>query len=762
MKNNYKKYWWAFIAVMVGSFAVLLFFGREIYKQAPPIPQQVVDAQGNVVMSMKQIQDGQNVWQSIGGQDIGSIWGHGAYQAPDWSADYLHREAMFILNEWAQTQFHKNYDVLTKIQQAPLQLKLQEVIRKNTYDATTGTLHISDIRARAFKSISSHYTGLFMGAPKLHGLREAYALKEHTLYDAVRMNDMNAFFFWTSWACVTERSAGGVSYSNNWPHEPLVGNEATSSLLMWSLFSVVILIAGILFLSFFHAKEEDGMEEEHELPQQDPMFGLKPTPSMKATLKYFWVVAALFVLQVGMGALTAHYGVEGQAFFGLDLSAILPYAVTRSWHLQLAILWIATSWLATGLFIAPAVAGFEPKFQKLGVDILFVALFIVVGGSMAGQWFSIMQKMGLTASFWFGHQGYEYVELGRFWQILLFAGLGIWLVLMGRCLVPAIKNAKENKSLLTMFLISSAAIGLFYGAGLMWGRHTNLSMAEYWRWWVVHLWVEGFFEVFATVVIAFLFTRLGLVKVESATKATLGSATIFLFGGILGTFHHLYFTGTPTGVMAVGAAFSALEIAPLSLLGFEAYSYYKQAKKGKWLQRYKWPINYFISVAFWNGLGAGVFGFLINPPIALYYMQGLNLTPVHGHTALFGVYGMLGIGLTLFSLRAMAPSMEWSERLMKNIFWSLNIGLLAMTVISILPIGIAQTFAAMDVGLWYARSAEFLQNPTFQSIRWSRVFGDVIFTFGLLSLVYFIFTFSKSYLTGKTEVAKTEKEEELV
>src|SRR5690606_19138959 len=125
--------------------------------------------------------------------------------------------------------------------------------------------------------------------------------------------------------------------------------------------------------------------------------------------------------------------------------------------------------------------------------------------------------------------------------------------------------------LLILFLISSAAIAIFYAAGLMWGSHTNLAVIEYWRWWVVHLWVEGFFEVFATVVIAFLFVRLGLLAPKLATTTVLFSTIIFLFGGILGTFHHLYFTGTPTGVLALGATFSALEVVPLILIGFEAY-----------------------------------------------------------------------------------------------------------------------------------------------------------------------------------------------
>ena len=196
--------------------------------------------------------------------------------------------------------------------------------------------------------------------------------------------------------------------------------------------------------------------------------------------------------------------------------------------------------------------------------------------------------------------------------------------------------------------VASAAIPLFYLAGLTWRQHTHLAIAEYWRWWVVHLWVEGFFEVFATVVIAFLFSRLGLFgpprppprpcsrrrsssRAESSEHATTCTSRV------------------RPRLRWPGAVFSALEVVPLvagRVRGVEEPAPGARAVGAA----YKWPIYFFVAVAFWNMVGAGLFGFMINPPIALYYMQGLNTTPVHGHAALFGVYGMLGIGLMLFCL----------------------------------------------------------------------------------------------------------------
>ena len=736
---KYRGLWFCFAAILVVSFSVLGYFGSEIYRQAPPIPEQVVTSDGKVLFAKEDIKDGQNVWQSTGGQELGTVWGHGAYVAPDWTADWLHREAVFILNIWALQEGANRWEDLGAEKQAALKARLAQELRTNTYDSATGKLTVSALRAQAIDSNSRYYASLFMNDPAMNEEREAYAMKVNTVKDPERMNKMNAFFFWATWACVTNRPGSDITYTNNWPAEELVGNRPTADLILWTGFSVILLIAGIGLLAFYYAaNREQESAAQAELPEKDPLLGLTPTPSMKATLKYFWVVAALIVVQVLLGAVSAHYGVEGAGFYGIPLAEWLPYSLTRTWHVQLGIFWIATSWLATGLFLAPAVSGKEPKFQRLGVNVLFVALLIVVVGSLTGQWFSIMQKLSLIQGFWIGHQGYEYVDLGRFWQILLLAGLFIWLFLMVRAIWPAFKKESENKHLLGLFLISSAAIALFYAAGLMWGRQTNLALAEYWRWWVVHLWVEGFFEVFATVVIAFLFVRMKLLTTRLATGAVLFSANVFLAGGIIGTFHHLYFTGTPTAILALGATFSALEVVPLVLMGFEAYQNITLSKAKPWLQAYKWPIYCFIAVAFWNLVGAGIFGFLINPPIALYYMQGLNTTPVHGHTALFGVYGMLGIGLMLFVFKGLSAHKTWKNGVIGFAFWAINIGLTLMVLLSLLPIGLAQSFASVKHGLWYARSIEFTQTGVMDNLRWMRVVGDTVFAAGTLALAWFV------------------------
>ncbi len=735
-----RKLWTWLIALLAVSFGVLLWIGGEIHRQAPPMPEQVVTTDGEVVFTRADIEKGRQVWQSIGGQQLGSIWGHGGYVAPDWTADWLHREALATLDLWAEREARaESYAELPAGQQAALQRRLEERIRQNTWDAESATITVDADRAAAIAAVMVHYDRLFSADPEFTALREAYAMKNDTVPAADHREALSAFYWWTAWGAVTERPGKDITYTNNWPADELVGNEPPSSAFLWTVFSVLFLLAGIGLLGWYHAVTEGGDDgKPAKLPDSDPLALVKVTPSMRATAKYFWVVIALFLVQILLGAMTAHYQVEGQELYGYAISDILPYSLTRTWHTQLSVLWIATAWLGTGLYIAPAISGHEPKYQRLGVNVLWTCLLIIVVGAFAGQWFAVMQKLGLANNFWFGHQGWEYVDIGRFWQWFLFAGLGIWLTLVGRALWPAMRRKDESRPIVSLLFLSTVAIGLFYGAGLMWGEHTHLSMVEYWRWWVVHLWVEGFFEVFATAVIAFLFTRLGLLKVGTAVVAVLFATIVFMAGGVLGTLHHLYFTGTPTAVLALGASFSALEVVPLAYIGFEAYHTYKLGHATPWMQRYRWPILFFTAVAFWNLVGAGLFGFLINPPLPLYFMQGLNLTPLHGHTALFGVYGMLGIGLMLFCLRGMKPAATWNEGTLKTCFWSLNIGLAGMGLMTLLPLGVLQLIAAIDKGYWYARSAEFMQQPIVDLLVWMRVPGDVVFSVGAMALAWFV------------------------
>jgi nitric oxide reductase subunit B len=733
--NPTRKLWQGLAFIFFVSFAVLGWLGREIYLAAPPIAE-VKTTEGTLLYSADDIREGQRAWLAAGGQQLGTVWGHGSYVAPDWSADWLHREVTAYRDIRSQHMYHLPYGELTVEQKASVAALVKQELRTNTYDATRNTITVTPERAAAIAEVQSHYVALFGKAPELDKLRELYAMRDDSLPDANHRKQLSAFFFWSAWSAVTDRPGEtGLSYTSNWPHEPAVGNSLPASAAMWSVASVILLLAGIAGMLWYHAVNHE--DPDPQVPERDPLVNAVATPSMKATRKYFFVVIGLILLQIAMGIVTAHYAVEGKSFFGFALSELLPYTTSRTIHTQMGIFWIATAWLATGLYIAPLLSGHEPRHQKLGVDILLYALVFVVLGSTAFGWLGTLQRQGFDFTFWLGAQNLEFTSMGRVWQILLFGGLLFWLFLLGRALWPALKKPSETRGLVAMVFLSATCIGGFYAASLTWGQHTHYAMVEYWRWWLVHLWVEGFFEVFATAVIALLFTRLGLVAASTANKAIVMETIVFLFGGILGTLHHLYWTGTPTSVIAVGAVFSALEVVPLSLLGVEAYKNYQRSKAAPWLSAYRWPIMCFVAVGFWNTVGAGLLGFIINPPAALYYVQGLNLTPAHGHAALFGVYGMLGIGLMLFCLRGLYERSRHVDRLLAPAFWSLNIGLAMMVFLSLLPAGIYQAYFSITSGLWYARGPAIVHSGVMEALVWMRVPGDILFSIGAVLLAVY-------------------------
>ena len=711
--GQYKKFWYLLVAVLIGAFSILGYYGFEVYREAPPIPQQYVSESGEKVITHDDILHGQTAWQTTGGMQVGSVWGHGAYQAPDWTADWLHRELTNWLDITANQEFGKNFADLNDEQQTLLKARLTKEYRGSKVE--NGTVVLSNTRLAAMEKTAQYYISLYGDDPATKVTREHFAMKDNTLPDLQARKDLAKFFFWTAWTASAERPNTHASYTNNWPHEPLINNVPTPENVIWSIASVVFLIAGIGFVVWIWSFKKREDEKEPPTPEFDPLTKLQLTPSQRSLGKYLFTVLALFLLQVTLGAVVAHYTVEGQEFYGIDISQYFPYSLVRTWHIQAALFWIAMAFLAGGLFLAPIInGGKDPKFQKLGVDVLYWALVVLVVGSFTGSYLAIAHILPEEWSFMFGHQGYEFIDLGRFWQAVKFAGILFWLVLMLRGTVNAFKQPGD-KNLLALFFASVIAIGLFYGPALFYGEHTHISVMEYWRWWVVHLWVEGFFEVFSV-------------------------AALFLIGGIPGTFHHLYFAGATTPIIAVGASFSALEVVPLVLLGHEAWEHWAMQQKTPWMERLKWPLYCFVAVAFWNMLGAGVFGFLINPPISLYYIQGLNTTAVHAHAALFGVYGFLALGFVFLIARYLRPDTPFNDKLMKWGFWLLNGGLVLMIVSSLLPIGIIQGYASISEGLWYARSEEFMQQPLFDTLRWVRLGGDVVFIFGALAFFWQIFT----------------------
>ena len=702
--------------VMIFGFTVMGMLAYRTYTGEPPIPARVTDDSGRVLFTRTDILAGQAVFLRNGLMEYGSIFGHGAYLGPDFTADYLHRAALSVM------EFHGG--------ETSDRAKLQTVadFKNNRYDPSTDTLMYTAAQAHAFEQLSNEY-GEFFGEPTTK-----YGLRPNAIRDPEQIRQLTAFFSWSAWASAALRPGLPYSYTNNWPPEPLVENRATADAIVWSVLSLIALLGGIglLFAAFGRWNFLGWHGREQQTVSFRPPNQVLLTPAQRACAWFFLVMGLLFLLQTLVGGASQHYRAEIANFFGIDLARLLPFNIARTWHLQLAIFWVSTSYLAAGIFLAPMIAGREPRGQHLLAYGLLGALAIVVFGSLFGEYAGI-EGWFKNAWLWFGNQGFEYLDLGRFWQILLTLGLFFWVTILFRGLRGRLQS-EHMGNMPWLFFFSALSIPAFYGVGLLAHPGSHFTTTDFWRFWVVHLWVEDFLELFTTIMVAYVFVLLGVVHERVALTMIYLDMLLYSAGGVIGTMHHVYFSGEPSIHMALGAFFSAAEVIPLTLLTLEAWSFLQlgaqQETKSKTAFPHYWAVMFLAAVGFWNFLGAGIFGFLINLPIVSYYEIGTALTPNHGHAAMMGVYGMLSVGLALFCLRYIIPEERWSDRAAKISFWSLNLGLAWMVFATLFPLGVLQLYHSVAYGYYDARSLKFIGNPTNSLIEWLRLPGDTVFILG--------------------------------
>jgi nitric oxide reductase subunit B len=733
------------IFTLLISFTVLLVGGYWIFKEMAPRPKEVQNEKGEVILTKESIIGGQAVFQKYGLMDYGTVLGHGSYMGPDYTAEALKIYTEGMQDYKANEIYNKPFEQLSKDEKTVIREKVIKEMRKNRYNPITDVLVLTDAQVYGLERVRDYYRDVFTNGDGW-GLQKGLIQESHMprtdrawVGNEEQVKQIADFFFWTAWLSSTLRIGDEITYTNNWPYYEDAGNTISYSAMWWSGASVTILILFVAIILFIQHRYQLSMQEAYK-EGQFPAIDLRKqplTPSQVKSGKYFAIVSILFFVQSMFGALLAHYYVEPDSFFGIKwIHDLLPFNISKGYHLQLAIFWIATSWLGMGIFVAPIVGGYEPKKQGLLVDVLFWALVVLVGGSMIGEWLGVNGYLG-NNWFLFGHQGWEYIELGRIWQIVLVVGMLIWLCIVFRGIKSGLKRESDKGGLIHLLFYSAIAVPFFYIFAFFINPDTNFTMADFWRWWIIHLWVEGIFEVFAVVVIGFLLVQMKLVTKKSTVRALYFQLIILLGSGVIGIGHHYYYNGSAEVWIGLGAVFSALEVIPLTLLILEAYEQYKMMRDGGVNFPYKAAFWFLISTAIWNLVGAGVLGFLINLPAVSYFEHGQFLTPAHGHGAMMGVYGMFGIAVLLYSLRNIVKPEAWNDKLLKFSCWMLNIGLTGMIVITLLPIGMMQLKEAFQHGYWASRSPAFLQQDIVQNLLTLRSIPDTIFLIGVITLMVF-------------------------
>jgi nitric oxide reductase subunit B len=727
---------WAAILSFIVAMVILVGGRFAMNKDLPPYPGKVVDPSGNVLFQKSDIFAGQDVYQRYGLMDHGAVWGHGSQRGSEFSAATLHLLAEAVRDYLATQEYGTSYRQLDDLQKEIIDVKTKREIKTNRYEPAKDTLTLTSAQVRGLEQVHQHWEKTFREGEQRYGfLPKTVGTEQQRL-------QISRFFFWTAWVASTLRPGKDYTYTNNWPPDRSVGNIATTDTYFWSIggvFALLIVLGLFVFLVHYYGL---WYGPSKGVPLSEKLMEMPLTPSQFKAAKYFLVVILLFLLQTSFGGLLAHYTIHPASFWFPIVANLISYSWAKTWHLQLAVFWIATTWVASAIYLAPIIGGKEPKKQGLLVQLLFVAILLVALGSLLGEILGIKGLLG-NLWFWLGHQGWEFLELGRLWQILLFVGLIFWLLIVYRGIGHHLKlgHKDEFTSLIWFYVFSAILVVAFYGFGLFYGQGSHLTLADYWRWFVVHIWVESVFEFFGVAIISLLLVAMGLASAKAALTVAYFTAALTFLSGIIGTAHHYFWYGGPSFWVGWGAVFSSMEPVPLIALVTRGLMEFKSIRKEGTDFPYKWPLYFLVAASFWNFLGAGLFGFMINLPIINYYEHGTYLTMHHAHTALFGTYGMLSIALLLFSWRGLVHKAHWKDGILKLSFWGLNGGLFLLSMGTLLPIGAMQAWTSFKDGLWVARSADFFERGAVVALGNLRVIPDVIIiVFGVLPLAYFLFS----------------------
>ncbi|WP_336342654.1 nitric-oxide reductase large subunit [Halalkalicoccus ordinarius] len=712
----------ALVVLFVANLVAMTLGAWASRERAPPIPDEIRGPNGERVVTAEQVRAGKKAFQANGLMNHGSILGNGSYFGVDLTADALALKAEFMREYYARRRGAESFEALDADGRAAVEDRVE---RELDADAPRGSIaRYSAAEVYAHRRIRDRYVDRYYGGAPERGIPQNFVESPD---QAARIAD---FALWTAWMSHTDRPGSDHSYTNDWPYVPGTGNRPTGQVLVWSTISVVLLVAGGgIGVWAYHAFDfAEPATEAVDVPSPDEV---SITPSQYAAAWYVPVAGALFVVQALVGALLAHYYVERTGLFGIgdalgiDVVSLVPFSVGRTWHVNLAVLWITTLWLAGGLFLPGLFAERDPPWQAAGATALLGALVIATVGAFAGVWLGIQGAFGTPEEgelwWWLGSEGLEYLETGRFWKLLLLGALGGWTGLVLR----SVRRLDETPTGLSHFMMyAGGSIALMFGASMLYTPETNMAVTEFWRWWVVHMWVEGVFEFFVTAVISVALVSMDLVERADAEKAILFEVFTIMAAGIVGVSHHYWWVGLPDLWVPIGTTFSTLEFVPLVFVLYRSLGEYRSLKAQGEAFPYTLPLLFIIGSSVWNFVGGGVLGFFVNLPVINYYEHGTYLTVAHAHTATFGAFGLLALGLGAYVLRMVTPEAVWNPTWFRGAFWLTNAGLTIMTVASLLPVGFLQLRTAYTDGYDAARSLEFYEQSHVQTLLWTRTLGD--------------------------------------
>ncbi len=392
--------------------------------------------------------------------------------------------------------------------------------------------------------------------------------------------------------------------------------------------------------------------------------------SQRVAYWFFATCLLLLTLQMVFGF------VMGFAHIGYDpLHDIIPFHAARASHNNLLVVWLLCGFMGSAYYIVPEEVGLELVSVKLAY-VQLISLILV----------GVTAIIGFHLNWW---EGRKFLEIPRALDFLVVGNVLLFIGLIGTTIWKG-KRFTTTSSVLFFGLLMAA---LLYLPGMI--PTDNQALDSYWRWWVVHLWVEGVWELIMGAILAYLLIKLTGVDREIIEKWLYVIVGVTFLSGILGTGHHYYWIGAPKYWLMVGGVFSALE--PLAFLGMAGYAIVMMRKGGR-NHPNKNALAWTIGCAVMSFVGAGFLGFAHTIPQVNIWTHGTLVTAMHGHLAFWGAYAMLVLAIMTYALPHLTGRNRHDSPLAVYAFWASNIGMVSMTL-AFAVAGVAQVYLERRMGL---------------------------------------------------------------
>lgn len=729
-----KKSKWPGIVAVATVVVYVVWIAMSFYTFAnlPPVPDKVVTSTGEVVFTSSEITSGKYLYQKYGLADYGSVLGFGAYFGIDFTSYTLQLDENYIANKVGVGHFYPN-NTSQVDEVAPL--------IHVSYDSASKTMIVSPLMAGAFNNCVSYYFNY------LGNNSEQNRLIPHYIMNKTIVTDLTAFFTWTGLISL-------LGYTNGYPFTNGILHPNSNVFVSSDLMTFAFIIGVLPFAAYIFMKLLSYWNDPRDTVPLPP-----PTRTQRSTLFGIAIIGILAAVQGLLGEYIFHL-YASPTFYGINLLNILPFNIGNAEHYTLAVLWIVATWVIFSLFVLPYFGLTLSRKQTWGVMLATIATALLTAAGILLNYLQIIPYNNgfFDPWFMFGGQGRNVVTQGTVWLLVI----AVLVFYMSYLFFKASKITIANFRPLTQVLgisLAGTGVGVIMGALPVFHPWANYTVDEYFRWIMIHAFVEGFWPAIIVTIIVTLLIIAGLFPVRLGTALIGLDATADIISGMIGTAHHYYWGGQPQLWLYIGSIVGILEAIAIGFAVVYAILLWVRRSTDAKTEFQKTILIFTIVSAVGGSIGAAAFGGgLLNMPLLNYYLHDTQVVMAHAHLAFPLAYGLPSIMMWVVIAYLTGSLKDAQMKYMRLGAVLYGIGFSLQALLTLLPLGVLQYEYELKYGFWYVKSLNplvpgvtpFWQLPIVLNLIWVRMIGDVVAMVGFAIIgLSILFTFKRGVKSGE-------------